>query len=80
MKEHIADRAMRPLRGLFIALLWASVPVSLLSLGMMMRLAFDAWPLWGFLVATASIIAVMFGIASLSDNRQERQHRQSDWQ
>lgn len=80
MKEHIADRAMRPLRGLFIALLWVSVPGSLISLAMMLRLAFDAWPHWAFGLSCASVLIATLGVASLSDNRLEARNRRQDLQ
>ena len=71
MKEHPIDRLMRPLRPLFIAALWLSVPIILFVLGQGLLAIRDTFGLWGMAICSLGSMVSVFGIASLLDSRRQ---------
>lgn len=69
MKEHPIDRLMRPLKPLFIAGLWVSVPIFLFVLGQGLLAIRDTFGMSGMAICSIGSMISVFGIASLLDNR-----------
>ena len=70
--ENPIDRALRPLRGLFIALAVLSGPVFLFSYGKMIVAMYHAADGWLFAIVAFSHVIFWLGIASLIDNQSEQ--------
>lgn len=72
-----ADRLARRLRPVFFALAIPALPVFLVSYFYMLRLAFEALPLWAFLGLGAGHAIVWLFASMLHDFQQERRSSQS---
>lgn len=72
-----ADRLARRLRPVFFALAIPALPVFLVSYYFMLRLAFEALPLWAFLGLGAGHAIVWIAASMLHDFQQERRSSQS---
>ncbi len=77
MYEHPIDRLMYRLRVPIIVLAVLSLPVFLLTYGLMLRYALTTWPWWGGVALVVSHLMGWLGIGSLFDMRQEK-HQSSE--
>ena len=72
--EHPLDRFMQRSRRWFWGAALLALPVFLVSYLMMLRLAFEAWPLWGFAATGVAHVLAFIGFGSLVDSLRERRH------
>lgn len=74
---HIADKIALALRPLILAVAVLALPVFFLSYGYMLKLAFDAWPMWAFICACIAHAVIWLSAAMLRDRQLERHQRQA---
>jgi hypothetical protein len=71
--EQFLDRAMRPLRPVFVGLLILTLPVFMFTYGWGLKMILAETPRWVFLLVCLSNAIAWLGIASLIDIRQGHQ-------
>lgn len=79
-KEHPIDRAMRPLRGVFIWGLIVSGPIFMMSYAWGVKQVYLSAPGWITAAVVIAHLATWLAIGSLIDIRQERLNLQLDGQ
>ncbi len=72
MYEHPIDRLTHRLRLPIIVVAVVSLPVFLITYGLMVRYALTTWPWWGSAALVVSHLMGWLGIGSLFDMRQEK--------
>lgn len=77
---HPLDRLMFRFRWLIFALTVISAPITLISYGKMMLLAYEAWPSWVFIPVFIAHLVTLVSVGSLFDSQQERRQLTEDEQ
>ena len=80
IKEHPADRIARAMRGPILVSAFLCFPAFMLSYGLAMHWLITTAPLWIAIPSIIAHVAVMLGLASLIDTREERRHQKQDVQ